>query len=228
MDREMANFRSGRKGIFLTNTRHAYNGIKNINHELIWDNCGTFFHQWHPGKSFSVRFHNVLLIIDKKKENLDSGKIYSTGGLEQFDSREVRVAEGLWDSAFQAVGNKPAAVSLENSLFGRETYFGNLTHRSASGQTMSDAYDALIFQGPLEKLRLSASIDWIYTDEFKKEMERRYKMTYTEQETKEQLKALEVSSLQELINKQCVARPEKPRLAGLSIGPVEEWKAKKN
>jgi len=93
---------------------------------------------------------------------------------------------------------------------------------------MSDAYNALIFLGPLEKLRLSASIDWIYTDEFKKEMERWYKMTYTEQETKEQIKALGVSSLQELINKQCFAGPGKPRLAGLSIGPSDEWKDKKN
>jgi len=158
---EMDNFKSGRKGILLTNTRHAYKGIKNRNYELIWDNCGTFFHQWHPGKSYSIRFHNVLLIIDKKKENLDSGKIYSTGGLEQFDSRDVRVAEGLWDSAFKALGDRPLAVSMENTPFGRETYYGNLTHRSAPGQTMLDAYDALIFLAPLEKLRFPASVDRI-------------------------------------------------------------------
>jgi len=120
---EMDNFRPGRKGIFLTNTRQACNGIKNINNELIRDNCETFFHQWHPGKNYSVRFHNVLLIIDKKKEDLDSGKIYNTGGLEQFDSRDVRVAEGLWDSAFQAIGNKSLGrIAGEHSVRERDAF----------------------------------------------------------------------------------------------------------
>jgi len=59
-------------------------------------------------------------------------------------------------------------------------------------------------------------------------MERRYKMTYTGQEIKEQLKALGASSLQELITKQFSARPEKSRLEGLSLGPMDEWKTKKN
>ena len=40
----MDRFNSGQKGIFLTNTRHAYKGIKDTNGNFFW-NCGTFFHQ---------------------------------------------------------------------------------------------------------------------------------------------------------------------------------------
>ena len=45
------NFKSDRKGVFLTNTRHAYKGIKKTNGEFYW-NTGTFLHQWHPKKSY--------------------------------------------------------------------------------------------------------------------------------------------------------------------------------
>jgi hypothetical protein len=55
-------FKSGRKGIFLTNTRHAYKWIRNSGGELYW-NCGTFFAQWLPGKTYSIRIHNTAFFL---------------------------------------------------------------------------------------------------------------------------------------------------------------------
>ena len=42
--RNLDDFRSGRLGIFLTNTRHAYTGVRRSDGRYYW-NCGTFFRQ---------------------------------------------------------------------------------------------------------------------------------------------------------------------------------------
>lgn len=60
-------FSSGEKGVFLTNTRHAYKGIKNRRGDY-YLNCGTFFNLRNPGKTFSIRIHNINLYLKKKKE----------------------------------------------------------------------------------------------------------------------------------------------------------------
>ena len=44
------------------------------------------------------------------------------------------------------------------------------------GTTMVDAYDALIFLAPLTRLHLSAQMSYIYTQQFKPELERRLRL----------------------------------------------------
>ena len=61
---ELDGFGSGKKGVFLTNTRHAYTGIRDARGELHW-NTGTFFRERHPGKTCSIRIHNVTLAIER-------------------------------------------------------------------------------------------------------------------------------------------------------------------
>ena len=47
---KMKRFKEGRKGIFLTNTRHAYTNIKKKNGSFYW-NTGTIFRSMHPDKN---------------------------------------------------------------------------------------------------------------------------------------------------------------------------------
>lgn len=171
------NFKSGEKGIFLTNTRHAYKGIKDSDGAYYW-NTGTFFNQWHPKKTYSIRFHNVNLSIASKK---DSASNRSAEGMEGFSYNWIRMDNGLWDKAFKENGNEPVAISLENNVFGKTTYVGNLMLNAADNQTMYDAYDGLIFLAPLEELHFSAKVSFFYDDSFIHELKRRIMLLEGEQ-----------------------------------------------
>lgn len=162
-------FNSGVKGVFLTNTRHAYKGIKKSNGEFYW-NTGTFLNQWHPKKSYSIRLHNVNLSIQSK---LDSISKPSAEGLDRISYSWIRMENGVWDKAFKENGNTPIAISLNDNVFGKADYVGNHMLNAADNQTMYDAYDGLIFLAPLEELHFSAEVDFIYTDSFIQELKRR-------------------------------------------------------
>ncbi len=165
-------FKSGEKGVFLTNTRHAYKNIKKSNGELYW-NTGTFLYQWHPKKTYSIRLHNVSLSIQSAKENVTNS---STQGLDKISYAWIRMENGLWDKAFERNGNKPIAISLKDNVFGRSAYVGNHMLDVAENQTMYDAYDGLIFLAPLEHLHFSAKVDFLYTDSFIPELKRRIRL----------------------------------------------------
>jgi hypothetical protein len=115
---ELDGFRSGRKGIFLTNTRHAYKGIRDGQNRLYW-NCGTYFHERHPGKTYSLRCHHLVLFIERPAEKL-AAKASTAEGMERFGYRWARPGRGLWDEAWQLLGNKPTAVALAGNVLGRE------------------------------------------------------------------------------------------------------------
>jgi hypothetical protein len=219
---ELHNFDSAKKGIFLTNTRHAYKGIKAKNGQYFW-NCGTFFYQWHPGKTYSIRFHNMALFIEKEKE-LDVSTPPTTAGMERYNYKWVRMADGLWDSAFKAMENKPTALPLKENVFGSEAYVGNHMHKTAPNQTMYDAHDAIIFLAPLEALYNTATVDFIYTQKFKEELIRRYKILFTESQLEKQFKSYEVNNLIDLIEKICVAEAEELIPQAKSLPPMDAWK----
>ena len=209
---EMGNFENGTKAIFLTNTRHAYKGIRNSRNEYYW-NCGTYLHQWHPGETYSIRFHNACLHFERN---------------ETLEISWVRMGNGIWDSAFKAAGNRPVAFTLDDNAFGNEDYIGNLMLDVAPGQTMHDAYDAIIFLGPLEKMRKTAKVGFIYTDEFKKELKRRYVLLYSEEEILNELEEYGASDPEELIDKLFVAEPEKPLPQAAVVGSIDAWKGEGN
>jgi hypothetical protein len=198
-------FESGLKGVFLTNTRHAYKGIRRQDGQFFW-NAGTFFAQWHPGWTASVRFHHLVLNIRREIVQVDEDAA-STEGRERFEHSFDRVGGGIWDEAFRANGNRPVAFGLAGTPFGREPYAGNHMHRAAPGQTMLDANDAVIFLAPVESLHTSALVDWIYTDAFKQELARRYPILYTENQLAGMMKDAGVSTLEELIEKRAEASP---------------------
>ncbi len=167
--RTLHNFKRGEKGIFLTNTRHAYKGVKASDGTYYW-NVGTFLHQWHPTKTYSIRFHNVNLSFVSKKDSVSNA---STEGMDEYSYKWIRMENGLWDKAFKEYGNVPVAIPLENNVFGKASYIGNHMLDVADNQTVYDAYDGLIFLAPLEKLHFSAEVSFIYTNMFIQELKRR-------------------------------------------------------
>jgi hypothetical protein len=83
---------------------------------------------------------------------------------------------GLWDTAFALNHNKPVAVPFNNTTFGKTAYAGNHMLNVTAGTTMYDAYDALIFLAPINQLNISAQLNYIYTQSFKLELERRLRL----------------------------------------------------
>lgn len=167
----MEEFANGKKGLFLTNTRHAYKNIRKANGKLYW-NTGTFFSQWNSGKTLAVRIHNATLSIEAVKNT--TGK--TSGELNEMAYRWIKMDNGRWDSAFALLGNKPMAVPLKTTTFGKTAYIGNHMLNVAPHTTMYDAYDALIFLAPLTNLHFSAQFGYIYTPQFKPELERRLRL----------------------------------------------------
>jgi len=204
---QINNFYNGKKGIFLTNSRHAYKSIKNESNELYW-NSGTFFNQWNPGKTYSIRFHNVYLFFEKK---------------EKLRIKWDRIANGLWDCAFKKFGGIPIAITLKDNVFGQEAYVGNHMLDVFPNQTMYDANDAIIFLGPLEKMHKTAKVDFIYTEKFKKELERRYKILFTENEIREEMENYNVKYLADFIDKIYVAESKKLLPQARSISSIDKW-----
>jgi len=168
----MEEFAKGKKGLFITNTRHAYKNIKDSEGKLYW-NTTTFFNQRNTNKVFSIRIHNATLSIEAAK---DTTKRKSTDGLGEMVYKWIKMDNGRWDSAFAINSNRPIAVPLKNTKFGNTSYVGNHMRNIAPQTSMYDAYDALIFLAPLSDLHFSAEFNYIYTPQFKPELERRLKL----------------------------------------------------
>lgn len=219
---ELDHLRSGRKGIFLTNTRHAYTGIRDLEGRLHW-NTGTFFRQWHPGRTLSIRIHNVTLSIEQARAPDAQGSA-TTAGMERFDYHWVRMARGLWDSAFAARCNEPVGFEIAGTPFGAEPYVGNHMMDAAPGQTMSDTYDAVIFLGPLEDLHTTARFRLVSSAGDRQELARRYHVLYTEDELKTLLHDRGLKTLDELIGQDTAPAPVGHVLDELPVGPVDAWR----
>jgi len=204
---ELDGFRSGQKGVFLTNTRHAYTGVRKASGDFFW-NTGTLFRQRHPGKTCSIRIHDVTLAIERAVSDPSGPR--TAQGLEDVQYHWARVDGGRWDRAFAAHGNAPVAVPLLGTSFGRAPYLGNHQLEAASGQTMADAYDALVFLAPLERLRQSAALPGLYAPDFLPELARRYRLMRTEAELASEMQEQAATTLEELIARTFVEWPESP------------------
>ena len=67
---------------------------------------GTFLHRWHPGKTYSLRIHNLSLFIEAERPEGEAA-VRTTEGMERMEYHWGRMADGLWDSAFAALGDRP-------------------------------------------------------------------------------------------------------------------------
>lgn len=200
--KQMDYFKSGEKGIYLSNTRHIYKNITHSDGFLYW-NCGTFFYHWHPGKTYSVRIHNVMLSLESgNKEN----KSTTAEGLDNLTYSWIKLENGIWDQAFELNQNHPVAIPLKDNPFGKAKYVGNYMLNAGKNQIMYDAYDALIFLAPLDQLHFSAKMNFFYTDEFKEELKRRIKIIYGE-DTGSFLKDNDVPTIDDYIDTITKYRP---------------------
>lgn len=213
--RHLDGFSSGRKGIFLTNTRHAYTGVRRRDGAFYW-NCGTFFRQWHPGRTLSVRCHAPQLAILAVRD-LPEGAPRTAEGMERIEARWIRVEDGRWDLAFARCGDRPVAIRLPGTPFGTTRYVGNHMLDVAVGTTMADAYDALVYLAPIERWRRTALATELYTPEFRRELERRYRILYTADQLAEGMHEAGAATLSELIDASIADRSETvlPQSAGL-------------
>ncbi|GJL93884.1 MAG: hypothetical protein DHS20C05_02890 [Hyphococcus sp.] len=218
---DLTNFEGGKKGIFLTNTRHAYTNIRKPDGSPFW-NTGTFLRQWHPGKSYSVRFNAPILNIEKERR--DDGSPRTAEGLDRYQYSWARVENGLWDAAFAEFGNDPVAIDLHKTGFGEASYMGNHMHKAASGQKMRDAYDGVIFMTPLEQQEASAHIDFIYTPAFKIELARRYRITRSPEQIDAMLKEENVETLEAYIDAAHQAEPAHPSGPAQAVGDINAWR----
>ena len=205
------------KGIFLTNTRHAYQAIRHADGSLYW-NATTYFHEREPGRAYSIRFHAPQLVIERVRE--DTTGTRTTQGLERIDYRWDRMEAGAWDSAFRDYG-EPVAVPLVGTAFGEAAYVGNHMLDVAPGQTMADAYDALIFLAPLEELHQTARLGSIYTPEFRVELARRMTLLHTEEDLAAMIAESGASDLAGYIARTYVDRPEEPLPQSRDLPPLE-------
>ncbi len=213
---------NGEKGVFLTNTRHAYTDIRQQDGAPFW-NTGTFFRQWHAEMTWSIRLNAPILNIEMEKAA--DGAAPRTGeGLERYSYSWARVAQGLWDSAFKTYGATPVAIDLTKTPFGEAAYMGNHMHKAAPGQTMADAYDGVVFLTPFEDQHSSASVGFIYTPAFKKELARRYRITHTPAQIETMLKDAGAESLEAYIETATAERPEAPSPQAADAGPMDAWR----
>jgi hypothetical protein len=215
-------FESGDRGIYLTNTRHAYKNIRDSEGRPFL-NAGTFFHLRHPGRSYSIRFHSVILNIEQEVEP-GSDDRQTAEGMERVQYSWGRVADGLWDAAFAANGNEPVAFQLKRNVFGEAPYEGNHMLFAAPGQTMLDANDAVIFLAPLEELHKSAIHGELYSPGFKAELARRLPLLYTPEQLQAQFVELGVTNLTAYIDAAYRSAPAEPLPQASAAEPIDTWR----
>ncbi|MBC5993446.1 hypothetical protein [Pontibacter cellulosilyticus] len=199
------NFNSGKKGILLTNTRHAYKGLKDKDGRYM-QNCADFFTQYKPGKTCSIRIHNAVLRAIPKTEKEMEGVARTQEGLERYHIGWGRVDNGKWDQAFKANGNKPIGFDIKDTPFGQTKFEGNQSQKAHSSMQMQDVNDGIVFLAPLENLRKSATTDIFITDDFVKELERRILILWGKPYVEEQVSKQGLKNTEEYLR--ALLKPE--------------------
>jgi hypothetical protein len=209
-------FESGHKGIFLTNTRHAYTGLKRKDGSFFW-NAATYFRQRHPGKTRSIRFNAPFLEVkDAGSEKGPTLGSISRGAVFGW----TRADGGAWDAAFARRGNKAVALPLAGTVFGAAPYVGNQMLTAAPGQTLADVYDAVIHLKRLEDWRQSARETRLYTPTFRREVMRRLKLMYPGEELNGVLKGAGVATVEAYVALIAGRQDEAPLGSAQALPPV--------
>lgn len=87
-----------------------------------------------------------------------------------------RIALGLFEAAFAALGNKPMAFPLDRGPFGEQVF--DASPDLPTADPFRQGYDAYLYLGPLEEESFSPLIPGFYTDEFAAELDRRSRLTF--------------------------------------------------
>ncbi|MHC4477353.1 MAG: hypothetical protein ACYTEL_17030 [Planctomycetota bacterium] len=130
-----------------------------------------------------------------------------------------RLCLGLFDSAFEAVDHKPMAFALGHGPFGQESY--DAQPDMPAWSSYGDGFNRYLCLGPLETEIFSPLIAGFYTDEFVRELDRRYRIMFgTDLKKGWRLASLDGRSFAEWMGKNWGQRRN---WAG-SLGPMDAWK----
>ena len=130
-----------------------------------------------------------------------------------------RVCLGLFDSAFEALENRPVGFTLENGPFGEQLYDGQPD--TPVWSKYRDGFNGYLYLGPLEDETFSPLIPGFYTDEFVKELERRYRLMFGKGWT--EAYGQEKSDAISFINWMSGSWGQ-PRKWRNELGPIDAWK----
>ncbi len=83
-----------------------------------------------------------------------------------------RLALGLFETAFATLTNRPIAFPLDHGPFGEQLFDASLDFVTAD--PFRAGFDAYLYLGPLETEIMSPLIAGFYTDEYAREMDRRF------------------------------------------------------
>ncbi len=117
---------------------------------------------WHLREALGLE--NIYAIMQHRCVMTNMGRV------------DGRLCLGLFDSAFAALDNKHLAFPLDAGPFGKEPFDADPDRPVSS--TFGDGFNAYLYLGPLEHEIFSPLIAGFYTDEFVKELDRRYQMMF--------------------------------------------------
>jgi hypothetical protein len=154
-----------------------------------------------PGNVYSIMQHRPIMT--------NSGRV------------DGRPCMGLFETAFEQTGGKPVAFSLEQGPFGLEPYDADPDRIVSS--LYRDGYSAYLYLCPLDGEKMSPIPPNFYSEEFIKEMDRRYKLMYGQTAAKAWgLKSLTPETAARFKNRWW-GQPMEGWDAG-HLGPMDAWK----
>jgi hypothetical protein len=188
-----------RHGLFIVGYEHAAKNLKQQSDASVIKTAGWRLSQVLGNQCYAIMQHSPVLGGE--------GNVYG------------RVGRGLFDSAFKAIDYKPAAFPLSGSPFGGEPFDASADW--ACTGSYQDAFDAYLYLERLEDEYFSPLIDGFYTDDFVKELDRRYRIT-------QEKGLVEAEGLDDLTGASFVKWMSnswgQPRDWKNQLGPIDAWR----
>ncbi len=155
---------SNRNHLFIVGYMHAYKSEVPTNYPEHTKKEPKF----SAGQQLSKHFPkgDIFVIFQHSPVMSNSGRLYG----------ELR--QGLFDTVFAQIGNKPVAFNLQNSPFGKEPFDADyeLSYDSRTG-SFENNFDGYIFFGTLRDEPADYLLYDIFSDKFVDEMKRRAALT---------------------------------------------------
>ncbi len=134
-----------------------------------------------------------------------------------------RIALGLFETAFAALVNRPMCFPLDHGPFGEQVFDASMDDVDVTADPFRNGYQAYLYLGPLDEESVSPLIPGYVTDDFAKELDRRYRLMYGKS-------LVEVEGGPKSLNAQILVQWYKqawgqPRLewSARSLGPLRAW-----
>jgi hypothetical protein len=112
-------------------------------------------------------------ILNKKMPSLTYTIFQHSPQVDNYALIDKRLRHGIFDYAFYRNGDKPTAFAIQNSPFGKEPFDG--LYYEGVGR-YQDNYDGFIFFGSLDNEPNGEVLTELYSDDFIKELDRRYRL----------------------------------------------------